>query len=101
MANDVYKRALSGGRAEKLDVTTRLAAGAAAGMTATAATHPLDTIRLRLAMPKHPYAGMGDAFAAIVRSEGVGALYKVRAEHTLSHTHTHTYTHPHTCTHTH
>lgn len=26
-------------------------------MTATAITHPLDIVRLRLALPKHPYSG--------------------------------------------
>ena len=34
-----------------LTVTQRLAAGAGAGMTATALTHPIDTLRLRLALP--------------------------------------------------
>jgi hypothetical protein len=32
-------------------------AGACARMTATALTHPLDTVRLRLALPGHPYKG--------------------------------------------
>jgi len=32
-------------------VPQRLAAGAGAGMTSTALTHPLDTLRLRLALP--------------------------------------------------
>ena len=35
----------------------RLAAGAMAGMTATALTHPLDVMRLRLALPQSPYTG--------------------------------------------
>jgi len=39
-------------------VPLRLAAGAAAGMTATALTHPLDVMRLRLALPRSPYTGM-------------------------------------------
>lgn len=52
MANDLYKRVLCGDGTRELTVSTRLAAGALAGMTATAATHPLDTVRLRLAMPK-------------------------------------------------
>ena len=49
MANDAYKRLLSSGK-EELSVSTRLLAGALAGMTASAATHPLDTVRLRLAL---------------------------------------------------
>ena len=35
----------------------RLAAGAGAGMTATLLTHPLDVVRLRLALPNSPYRG--------------------------------------------
>ena len=55
MANDAYKRAFASSPKEKdgkLAVSTRLLAGALAGMTASTATHPLDTVRLRLAMPK-------------------------------------------------
>lgn len=54
-ANDFYKRALC--QDGDLTVAMRLTAGALAGMTATALTHPLDTIRLRLALPQHPYNG--------------------------------------------
>eukprot|EP00983_Pelagomonas_calceolata_P047148 1140506-Pelagomonas_calceolata.AAC.2 len=41
----------------ELTVAKRLMAGACAGMTASALTHPLDTARLRLALPNHPYKG--------------------------------------------
>ena len=75
MANDQYKRVLAGPDGE-LRVWQRLTAGACAGMTATAMTHPLDTLRLRLAMPKHGYAGLTDALRQVVRHEGVSALYK-------------------------
>jgi solute carrier family 25 phosphate transporter 23/24/25/41 len=75
MANDAYKRLLSEGK-EELSVSTRLLAGALAGMTASAVTHPLDTVRLRLAMPKHPYSGLGNALATVTAQEGVKALYK-------------------------
>jgi solute carrier family 25 phosphate transporter 23/24/25/41 len=55
-ANDFYKRLIAG--EGELTVPMRLAAGACAGMTATAVTHPLDTVRLRLALPSHPYKGI-------------------------------------------
>ena len=45
-------------------------------MTGTALTHPLDTIRLRLALPNHGYSGITNAFVTVARVEGVGALYK-------------------------
>ena len=41
----------------ELTVPLRLCAGALAGMTATALTHPLDVMRLRLALPNSPYTG--------------------------------------------
>lgn len=40
-----------------MTVPRRLAAGAGAGMTATTLTHPLDVVRLRLALPNSPYKG--------------------------------------------
>jgi solute carrier family 25 phosphate transporter 23/24/25/41 len=55
-ANDSYKRLLADDHGE-LTVAKRLMAGACAGMTATALTHPLDTVRLRLALPGHAYKG--------------------------------------------
>ena len=55
-SNDFYKRLLAG-EGGNLTVVQRLTAGACAGMTATALTHPLDTVRLRLALPTHPYKG--------------------------------------------
>eukprot|EP01026_Neomeris_dumetosa_P014661 TRINITY_DN1537_c0_g1_i6.p1 TRINITY_DN1537_c0_g1~~TRINITY_DN1537_c0_g1_i6.p1 ORF type:complete len:313 (-),score=32.97 TRINITY_DN1537_c0_g1_i6:405-1343(-) len=74
-ANDTYKRFLADSNGN-LTVVNRLAAGACAGMTATALTHPLDTLRLRLALPNHGYNGMVGAFTTVVRTEGVLALYK-------------------------
>lgn len=74
-SNDQYKRLLAREDGE-LTVPRRLAAGACAGMTATALTHPLDTLRLRLALPNSGYTGLSNAFVTIIRSEGVGALYK-------------------------
>eukprot|EP00195_Chlamydomonas_chlamydogama_P017277 CAMPEP_0202901560 /NCGR_PEP_ID=MMETSP1392-20130828/14325_1 /ASSEMBLY_ACC=CAM_ASM_000868 /TAXON_ID=225041 /ORGANISM="Chlamydomonas chlamydogama, Strain SAG 11-48b" /LENGTH=304 /DNA_ID=CAMNT_0049588141 /DNA_START=206 /DNA_END=1120 /DNA_ORIENTATION=- len=74
-ANDSYKRVLADDHGE-LTVARRLTAGACAGMTATALTHPLDTVRLRLALPNHPYKGATDAVVTMVRTEGVISLYK-------------------------
>mmetsp|Transcript_14467 Transcript_14467/g.17541 ORF Transcript_14467/g.17541 Transcript_14467/m.17541 type:complete len:359 (-) Transcript_14467:494-1570(-) len=74
-ANDGYKRMLAD-EDGNLTVTTRLVSGALAGMTATAVTHPLDTIRLRLALPNSGYSGMTDAFMKVVRLEGPMALLK-------------------------
>lgn len=55
-ANDQYKRIFSTKDGE-MTVARRLLSGACAGMTATALTHPLDTVRLRLALPGHAYNG--------------------------------------------
>ena len=75
MSNDQYKRILANADGE-LTVPRRLVAGACAGMTATALTHPLDTVRLRLALPNSGYSGMGNAFTMMVRHEGAVSLYK-------------------------
>jgi solute carrier family 25 (mitochondrial phosphate transporter), member 23/24/25/41 len=74
-ANDQYKRLAANANGE-LTVPRRLLAGACAGMTATALTHPLDTVRLRLALPNSGYNGMSHAFTSMVRTEGVVSLYK-------------------------
>lgn len=55
-SNDMYKRMLADENHE-LSLARRLLSGACAGMTATALTHPLDTVRLRMALPSHPYKG--------------------------------------------
>lgn len=75
MANDQYKRLLADDDG-KLTLARRLTSGAMAGMTATALTHPLDTVRLRLALPTSRYSGMTNAMVTITRTEGVLALYK-------------------------
>lgn len=54
-SNDFYKRLLA--TDGELTVPLRLIAGAFAGMTATALTHPLDTLRLRMALPNHGFTG--------------------------------------------
>lgn len=55
-SNDQYKRLLADEHGE-LTLPKRLLSGACAGMTATALTHPLDTMRLRMALPSHGYKG--------------------------------------------
>mmetsp|Transcript_45252 Transcript_45252/g.115807 ORF Transcript_45252/g.115807 Transcript_45252/m.115807 type:complete len:299 (-) Transcript_45252:65-961(-) len=74
-ANDQYKRIFSTKDGE-MTVARRLLSGACAGMTATALTHPLDTVRLRLALPGHAYNGLVHAIQQMVKTEGVGSLYK-------------------------
>ncbi|PSC70667.1 mitochondrial substrate carrier [Micractinium conductrix] len=74
-SNDQYKRIFADEHGE-LTVPKRLLSGACAGMTATALTHPLDTMRLRMAMPHHGYKGMADGFITVARTEGLLALYK-------------------------
>lgn len=75
MANDTYKR-FANEYVGELTVYSRLACGAMAGMTATALTHPLDTLRLRLALPNSGYAGVSDAVYKIATQEGILALYR-------------------------
>ncbi|KAI8473205.1 MAG: mitochondrial substrate carrier [Monoraphidium minutum] len=74
-ANDQYKRLLADAHGD-LDVPRRLMSGAAAGMTATALTHPLDVVRLRLALPGGDYKGALDAATRMVRGEGLLSLYR-------------------------
>lgn len=74
-ANDQYKRLVATAEGD-LTVPRRLFAGACAGMTATALTHPLDTVRLRLALPNSGYNGMSHAFVSMARNEGIMSLYK-------------------------
>mmetsp|Transcript_59655 Transcript_59655/g.136827 ORF Transcript_59655/g.136827 Transcript_59655/m.136827 type:complete len:303 (-) Transcript_59655:571-1479(-) len=59
-------------------ICCRLAAGSAAGATATCVTYPLDVLRARFAAEKcslPPNTGYTQAVRHILRVEGVGALY--------------------------
>ena len=50
-----------------------------AGITSTVAMFPLETVRTRLAVDHAKYRGVATAFRTIVASEGLPALYRVRA----------------------
>ncbi|KAK9829011.1 hypothetical protein WJX72_003396 [[Myrmecia] bisecta] len=75
MFNDYYKRFLAS-EAGELTVLRRLVSGALAGMTATALTHPLDTLRLRMALPSTTFTGMTNALVTIGRQDGLMSLYR-------------------------
>ncbi|CAG9466682.1 unnamed protein product [Pedinophyceae sp. YPF-701] len=96
MSNDYYKRMLAAASSSGADardsragtpppdstprnplsVPQRLVAGALAGMTATALTHPLDTLRLRMALPGSPKLGVVSSAAGIMAAESSLALYR-------------------------
>jgi hypothetical protein len=63
-----------------LTASTRLLAGALAGITSVTVTYPLDLVRTRLAVQTDSknlkYKGISDAFVLIVRNEGSLALFK-------------------------
>lgn len=69
---EVFKRLFQDERGE-LSVHRRLLAGACAGMTATILTHPLDTLRLRIAVDP-ACRTIGGAVAVLLR-EGSGAAF--------------------------
>eukprot|EP00899_Mesostigma_viride_P018841 jgi/Mesvir1/26959/Mv20677-RA.1 len=75
MSHEQYKSLLATDNGT-LTVARRLMAGALAGMTATALTHPLDTVRLRLALPNSGYVGMTNCVTSMVAQEGVVSLFK-------------------------
>lgn len=71
---EVFKQAFADENGQ-LSVRNRLFAGAAAGMTATLLTHPLDTLRLRLAVdPACP--NLAAAIRALAREGGIPAFYR-------------------------
>lgn len=57
--------------------------GAATGTLAATCCYPLDTIRRRMQMRGHTYAGQLDAFARIWASEGLRGFYKGWAANTI------------------
>lgn len=62
--------------ASDLTVSTRLLAGAIAGVTSVAITYPLDLVRTRLSVTDGRYNSMTGAVRHVVRTEGATALYK-------------------------
>ena len=68
----------------EMDVLTRQAGGAGAGIIAMSATYPLDMVRGRLTVQKAAadgsmngqYRGIAHAFSVILQKEGMGAFYK-------------------------
>lgn len=65
-------------RSHTMDVTRRLVAGGAAGMTACAVAYPLDLLRTRLAAQVSGayYSGITSSLCTIVRDEGFVGLYR-------------------------
>ena len=72
---EALKRTLADPDTGRLSVVSRLAAGAAAGAVATLATHPLDTLRLRMAVDPRS-ATLSAAAAALLSEGGVRAFYR-------------------------
>lgn len=58
------------------DVTRRLAAGGAAGLTACTLAYPLDLVRTRLAAQSGRHQGIRRTLAGIVQQEGARGLYR-------------------------
>eukprot|EP00808_Paulinella_micropora_P012412 g1132.t1 len=75
-AYDFYKSLLLGDKhATELTTVERLLSGALAGMTATSITHPLDVVRLRLAVNPE-LVGWYGAFKDVVSENGARSLMK-------------------------
>lgn len=60
-----------------------LLVGAASGTLAASACYPLDTVRRRMQMKGHSYAGQLHAMATIWRSEGAAGFYRGWVANTL------------------
>ena len=72
---ECYKGLLADEETGELSVYRRLAAGACAGMTATILTHPLDTLRLRIAVDPKCKTLLG-AVAILAKEGGLPAFYR-------------------------
>jgi len=71
---DSYKEIISN-NCEHYGVFQRLLTGALAGATAASVTHPLDVMRVRLAVQSE-LKGFKDCFRSIIAADGIRGLYK-------------------------
>ena len=77
--NDSLKALVAGPQKRALDMSQLLWVGTLAGLLQTALTYPLETVRTRLTLGPEQgvrYAGIADCFRQMVRTEGVGGLFK-------------------------
>ena len=72
---ECFKQFFTDKETGELNVRRRLAAGACAGMTATILTHPLDTLRLRIAVDPKCRSLLG-AITILAKEGGVPAFYR-------------------------
>ena len=72
---ECFKQLFTDKTTGELNVRRRLAAGACAGMTATILTHPLDTLRLRIAVDPKCRSLVG-AIAILAKEGGLPAFYR-------------------------
>lgn len=72
---ECFKQFLADKETGELSVHRRLAAGACAGMTATILTHPLDTLRLRIAVDPNCRSLVG-AVGILAKEGGLPAFYR-------------------------
>ena len=72
---ECFKQFFADKETGELSVRRRLAAGACAGMTATILTHPLDTLRLRIAVDPNCRSLVG-AIGILAKEGGLPAFYR-------------------------
>lgn len=72
---ECFKQFFTDKETGELNVRRRLAAGACAGMTATILTHPLDTLRLRIAVDPKCRSLIG-AITILAKEGGIPAFYR-------------------------
>ncbi|ELU18258.1 hypothetical protein CAPTEDRAFT_90574 [Capitella teleta] len=76
-SHEQWKALLNPNNSRSLPPARRFLAGSLAGATASTLTYPLDMARARMAVtPKATYSGLGEVFAKIYRTEGIGTMYR-------------------------